>query len=353
MISISVDQEQCIKCYSCIAECPFDLINQDKEGFPQLRKAAIKKCIRCGHCMAVCPSDALDITVSPLAESLVVDQAILPSPESVEHFLLSRRSIRTYKKRVASHSTLESIINVSRYAPSAHNAQPVHWLMVENPEEVIDDWIQSGVHRIIIHYESTEKLGEIIEKIKNRDIGYPLTFGEVKVTEIYHSYRKKTYDEVLEILPLDLPPLEFITKSIWIDIPPSLVLQIKNDLRDFAGGIHAFEHASIALTPLYAMCDRWDIGGTSYPSYPEDGQAKIFIHDSFPGGIGITEQLFSKWELLLANVLQLIKECPCSDGCPSCIQSPKCGNENFPLDKEVAIFLLEELIILSQERQKS
>ena len=190
---------------------------------------------------------------------------------------------------------------------------------------------------------------EIIRKIEHRDIGinYPLTFGEVKVTEIYHSYRKKTYDEVLEILPLDLPPLEFVTKSIWIDIPPSLVLQIKSDQRDFAGGIHALEHASIALTPLYAMCDRWDIGGTSYPSYPEDEQAKIFIHDSFPGGIGITEQLFSKWESLLVNVLQLIKECPCSDGCPSCIQSPKCGNENYPLDKEVAIFLLEELTTLS------
>ncbi|MHA1207449.1 MAG: Zn-binding domain-containing protein, partial [Candidatus Hodarchaeales archaeon] len=113
--------------------------------------------------------------------------------------------------------------------------------------------------------------------------------------------------------------------------------------RDFAGGIHALEHASIALTPLYAMCDRWDIGGTSYPSYPEDEQAKIFIHDSFPGGIGITEQLFSKWESLLENVLQLIKECSCSDGCPSCVQSPKCGNENYPLDKEVAIFILEEL----------
>ncbi|MBU1419410.1 MAG: nitroreductase family protein [Proteobacteria bacterium] len=147
MISISVDQEQCKKCYSCIAECPFDLINQDKEGFPQLRKAAIKKCIRCGHCMAVCLSDALDITVSPFAESPVVDKGLLPSPESVEHFLLSRRSIRTYKKRPAGHSTLKSILDISRYAPSAHNAQPVHWLMVENPDEVrrlagmVVDWM--------------------------------------------------------------------------------------------------------------------------------------------------------------------------------------------------------------------
>ncbi len=147
MISISIDQERCIKCYSCIAECPFDLINQDKEGFPQLRKAAIKKCIRCGHCMAVCTTDALDITISPLGESLMVDQDLLPSPESVEHFLHSRRSIRTYKKRVAEHATLEQIVQVSRYAPSAHNGQPVHWLMIENPDEVrrlaglVVDWM--------------------------------------------------------------------------------------------------------------------------------------------------------------------------------------------------------------------
>lgn len=147
MISISVDQEQCKKCYSCISECPFDLINQDKEGFPQLRKAARKTCIRCGHCMAVCMSDALDITVSPVADSPAIDKNLLPSPESLEHFLCSRRSIRTYKKKRAEHSTLESILNVSRYSPSAHNGQPVHWLMIENPDEVrrlagmVVDWM--------------------------------------------------------------------------------------------------------------------------------------------------------------------------------------------------------------------
>jgi nitroreductase/NAD-dependent dihydropyrimidine dehydrogenase PreA subunit len=135
-ISLNVDQEICKKCYSCIAECPFDLINKDKEGVPQLRKAAIKKCIHCGHCMAVCMADALDISISPLAISPSVDKTLLPDPESVDHFLMSRRSIRTYKKKVADRSILEQILDVSRYAPSAHNCQPVHWIMVENPEEV-------------------------------------------------------------------------------------------------------------------------------------------------------------------------------------------------------------------------
>ncbi len=135
-ISLSVDQELCKRCYACISECPFDLINEDKEGFPQLRKAAVKRCIRCGHCMAVCVSDALDISVSPLAESQSVDKALIPDPESVKYLLETRRSIRTYKKKAAEHSILKSILDVSRYAPSAHNKQPVHWIMVEDPAEV-------------------------------------------------------------------------------------------------------------------------------------------------------------------------------------------------------------------------
>ena len=89
-INLTVDQEKCIKCYSCLAECPFDLINEDKEGFPQLRKAALRRCIRCGHCMAVCGVDALDMTISPLATSALVDKSVLPSPHAVEQLLKSK-----------------------------------------------------------------------------------------------------------------------------------------------------------------------------------------------------------------------------------------------------------------------
>ncbi|MFX1286635.1 MAG: DEAD/DEAH box helicase [Promethearchaeota archaeon] len=184
----------------------------------------------------------------------------------------------------------------------------------------------------------------ILKTLTSKDLGFPLFFGEVKVTEIYHSYRKKSFDEVLEILPLDLPTLEFQTKALWIEIPQEIVKRIRDDTLDFPGGIHAMEHATIALSPMYAMCDRWDIGGTSYPSYPVDGKAKVFIYDGFPGGIGISEQLFDKCDILLKNVLDLIKDCECQNGCPSCVQSPKCGNDNFPLDKSVATKLLEALL---------
>ncbi len=190
---------------------------------------------------------------------------------------------------------------------------------------------------------------EILSQEREKDQGYPLVYGEVKVTEYYFSYRKKTYDEVLDILPLDLPPLEFKTKAVWIQIPSTIVDSIKAEKKDLSGGIHALEHATIALSPLFALCDRWDIGGTSYPNYPDDGTSKIFIYDGFPGGIGIAEKLFEKWDILLSNVLQLIQECPCKEGCPSCIQSPKCGNDNIPLSKEVSLQLLKTLKSLLME----
>lgn len=184
----------------------------------------------------------------------------------------------------------------------------------------------------------------VVTTLLSKHIGFPLYYGEVKVTEIYHSYRKKTYDEVFDIIPLELPSLEFITKAIWIEIPQEIVETIQAGSFDFAGGLHAMEHATIALSPLYAMCDRWDIGGVSYPQYIIDKKTKVFIYDAFPGGIGISEQLFEKCEILLENVLELIQECECSDGCPSCVQSPKCGNDNFPLDKNVAALILKELL---------
>jgi len=196
----------------------------------------------------------------------------------------------------------------------------------------------------------TESLSDsdvnILEVHVQKSLGIPLFYGRVKVTEIYHSYRLKSYDEVLEIRPLYLPPLEFETKALWFEIPLSIIEPILDQSLDLPGGIHALEHATIALSPIFAMCDRWDIGGVSYPIYPADRTTKIFIYDGFPGGIGISEQLFEKFSDLCADVLKLVQECSCTEGCPSCVQSPKCGNDNFPLDKKVAISLLKEINLL-------
>jgi DEAD/DEAH box helicase domain-containing protein len=110
-----------------------------------------------------------------------------------------------------------------------------------------------------------------------------------------------------------------------------------------AGGLHAVEHAAIGLLPLFAMCDRWDIGGLSTPQHPDTGLAEVFIYDAFPGGVGIAEKGFELLGELWQAAHEAVRDCPCEEGCPSCIQSPKCGNNNEPLHKQAAILILAEL----------
>ena len=120
--------------------------------------------------------------------------------------------------------------------------------------------------------------------------------------------------------------------------------KLAEEALDFAGGLHAAEHAAIALLPLFALCDRNDIGGVSTPFHYDTGKAQIFIYDAYPGGIGIAEKGFELITELWQATLRSLSECPCREGCPSCIQSPKCGNNNEPLDKKAAIVILEDLI---------
>ena len=110
------------------------------------------------------------------------------------------------------------------------------------------------------------------------------------------------------------------------------------------GGIHAVEHASIALFPLFALCDRNDVGGICYPVHPQLEKPAIFIYDGYPGGVGLADYGYGIIEELLRKTLSLIRDCPCLDGCPSCVHSPKCGSGNKPLDKRAAEFVLEWLL---------
>jgi len=109
------------------------------------------------------------------------------------------------------------------------------------------------------------------------------------------------------------------------------------------GSLHAAEHTQIAVLPLLAMCDRWDIGGLSTNFHGQTGKPTVFIYDGHPGGIGITRQGYERFEALVADALRLISECPCEKGCPSCVQSPKCGNLNEPLAKAGARELLTRI----------
>ena len=171
-------------------------------------------------------------------------------------------------------------------------------------------------------------------------------FGDVDVATTVVGFKKKRQftEEVIGEEPLDLPPQNFPTKALWFDLPQKAIDRIANAGLDFQGGLHACEHSAIGILPLFALCDRNDIGGVSTPFHPDTGKAQIFMYDAHPGGIGIAEKGFEAIEQLWQVTLKAVAECPCTEGCPSCVQSPKCGNNNQPLDKEAAIILLEELV---------
>ncbi len=170
--------------------------------------------------------------------------------------------------------------------------------------------------------------------------------GEVEVTTTVVGFKKKAQftEEIIGEESLDLPPQHFPTVALWFGLPPEAIARLAEAQLDFAGGLHATEHAAIAILPLFALCDRNDIGGVSTPFHPDTGKAQIFIYDAYPGGIGIAEKGFDLVTELWQATLKAITECPCHEGCPSCIQSPKCGNNNKPLDKKAAQLLLGELL---------
>jgi DEAD/DEAH box helicase domain-containing protein len=200
-----------------------------------------------------------------------------------------------------------------------------------------------------VYYTQTKEIEDLrIKKTLNsRDAGRSKVYlGEVQVTNNVVGFKKKLQytEEVIGEEPLSLPPLEFPTVSFWFDLPVDTVQKLTEARMDFAGGLHAAEHAAIAMLPLFTLCDRNDIGGVSTALHPDTGRAQVFIYDAYPGGIGIAEKGYELVEDLWKATLQAVSECPCQDGCPSCIQSPKCGNNNKPLDKKAAIALLKGLL---------
>ena len=201
----------------------------------------------------------------------------------------------------------------------------------------------------VSYYTQTKELTDIkilkTERERNCS-GIKVCLGVVEVTNTVVGFKKKAQftEEVIGEEPLDLPPQRFLTQALWFDLPEAAVEQVAEAGLDFAGGLHALEHAAIAMLPLFALCDRNDIGGVSTPFQADTGKAQIFIYDAYPGGIGIVEKGFEIIEELWSATLQAIEECPCQEGCPSCIQSPKCGNNNEPLDKKAALILIRGLL---------
>lgn len=171
-------------------------------------------------------------------------------------------------------------------------------------------------------------------------------WGRVRVTQRFINYEthRLTDGSVVSTTPLTLPPQVFETESLWWVMPQSWAVEAAKKKFDFMGGLHAAEHASIGLMPLYVMCDRWDLGGISTPGHPQVPQPVIFIYDGCPGGVGLTRKAFDLMESLLGSVFEQVRDCECEEGCPACIQSPKCGSGNHPLDKKTALWILAKAL---------
>jgi DEAD/DEAH box helicase domain-containing protein len=224
-----------------------------------------------------------------------------------------------------------------------------------------------------------------IERLLDRReaLGVTLSFGQVSVTETVLGYQRKRLSDhaQVDLVMLDLPQTSFSTQALWFELDGGTLAGIAGEgpangdgarrggggeergdggaargggregdgygpipMEALLGSLHATEHAQIAVLPLIAMCDRWDIGGLSTNVHPQTGGPTIFIYDGHPGGIGITRLAYQRFEELCRDAHRLIAECPCESGCPSCVQSPKCGNLNEPLSKAGARALLEGMV---------
>jgi DEAD/DEAH box helicase domain-containing protein len=193
----------------------------------------------------------------------------------------------------------------------------------------------------------TEKETSILTREKTRPAGdFRLCLGRVKVTTRVTGYerRKVRGQELLGTEPLELPPTSFETRSLWLEIPEEIPQALQHAGRHVMGGLHAVEHAALALFPLFALCDRFDVAGITYRQHPELGHAAIFLYDGQEGGMGLAAGLFDRVEALLEATRERLRDCECESGCPGCVHSPRCGNGNRPIDKAGALDALDLLL---------
>jgi len=192
----------------------------------------------------------------------------------------------------------------------------------------------------------TEKETEILEVFETKnEKRYGVSLGKLKVTERVIGFEKRstTARDKISAHELELPPVTYETIGIWFEPPVEAIGGLIDEKFHPMGSLHATEHSCLALLPLFTMSDRNDLGGISFTRHQETGNATIFLYDGHPGGVGLANKAYEILQDLFERVLHLVETCPCEDGCPSCIHSPKCGHGNNPLDKQGCIRLLKHL----------
>jgi DEAD/DEAH box helicase domain-containing protein len=193
----------------------------------------------------------------------------------------------------------------------------------------------------------SEKETEILAREAARPVGhFRLVRGRLRVTTRVTGFERRRIhgQDLLGSEALDLPPTAIETTGLWLEIPDAIPAALRASGGHPMGGLHAVEHAALALFPLFALCDRHDVGGITTLAHPQIGRAAIFLYDGHAGGLGLAARLFDRIETLLEATLDRVRDCDCETGCPACVHSPRCGNGNRPIDKAAAATALELLL---------
>ena len=187
----------------------------------------------------------------------------------------------------------------------------------------------------------------VVSTLRERDLGdLTLHHGTVDVTNQVVAYLRRRHltGQVLDETPLDLPARQLRTRAVWYTLSDAALAAAGVAPADVPGAAHAAEHAAIGLLPLFATCDRWDIGGVSTALHQDTDRMTVFVYDGQPGGAGFAARGYDTAEAWLRATREAVASCECETGCPSCVQSPKCGNGNEPLDKAGAVRLLDAVL---------
>lgn len=298
-----------------------------------------------------CFGQAADPAIGALIRERLISRTsrgLVYSGSRRPHELVSMGSISRDSFRVISEGrTLETLDRNQAFREAHQGAVLLH----QGEQYLVDSMdIVHGIIRVsrteVDYYTRPLKsvdiqIKRVLETEKLQDA--PVSFGEVEVAERYYAYKIIRKDTLLGVEPLELPPLCFSTRALWFSPPPGTDERIRSEGYDSDGGLHGAEHAFIAMMPMYVLCDRWDIGGVSMPVHAETGGPVVFVYDGYEGGIGLSEKAYRLFNEIAANALLLVEECSCETGCPSCIFSPKCGNDNQPLDKKATVRVLRSL----------
>ncbi|ERI36249.1 DEAD/DEAH box helicase [Arthrobacter sp. TES] len=240
-------------------------------------------------------------------------------------------------------------------SPQTHYQAHTGAIYVHQGESYLVEELNEGDHCVMVRrvnpdfYTTARDVTQIEVLDTNRSVQWgdvTAHFGDVKVTTQVVSFQRKALisNEILGEEPLDLGARELFTKAVWFVVENRSLNNAGLVEAQFPGALHAAEHAAIGLLPLVASSDRWDIGGVSTALHADTGLPTIFVYDGHPGGAGFAERGFEKAKTWLSATRDAIAACECDAGCPSCVQSPKCGNKNNPLDKAAAITLLDVLL---------